>query len=269
LVRKGVLQGSKLSPILYNLFINYLPENIECKSGNKNTRDFLYADDIAIISKTKIGMEKALRLADEHSRENNHELDVSKSAIICRKNTQFRINRCEIKNVQVFEYLGCDFDIFGIKMKSQIQKNVNKARKKWFKVERYGLLSIKGLRIGSKMILLKSIKIPTLEYCMVFSLIKKAYVDKVQQAVTGYIRRVLKLTKNSKINNTIWIANIEMRADAYARKCQVYFDKIKSLNEYTWKLSCEQETLKESRKSKLLAQLETYGSRIKVSKKIT
>jgi hypothetical protein len=252
-LERGLVQGSKLSPILYNIFINDLPEKIESITNRINTICFLYADDIAVVSKTKLGMSKALRLGEKYSKENKFEFNVNKCATMSKGNFEFKLGKQTIKNVMSFEYLGMEISRHGIKMKSQIQKNLNRARKKWFRIERAGLLQTNGLSAETKILILKSIIIPTIEYGLEFSLIKKNYVEKTQRIVSTYIRRILKLTKNSKIKNACWLANIELREKSFERKIAKLKNKIMTENEYTKQLMIAQAELGRDKKSKVLA----------------
>jgi hypothetical protein len=254
-LERGLLQGSKLSPILYNIFMNDFTDKIDSSCKISNTECFLYADDIVIISKTTAGMKKALRLATDHSKENEYEFNVDKCAFISKTEDSYRIKDKIIKKVKTFEYLGCIFNIHGMMLKQQIQRNINKTRNKWYKVEKYGLLGVDGLSVSSKIILIKSILIPTLEYGLVFSIRKKSYIEKIQCTVTSYIRRIFGITKNSKVNNTNWLGNIEMRKENYKKKLYKIYEKIRNLNEYTFKMMINQESFNKKRKSKLMEQI--------------
>jgi hypothetical protein len=254
-LERGLVQGSKLSPILYNIFINDLPEKIESITKTINTICFLYADDIAVISKTKLGMIKALKQGDKYSKENKFEFNVKKCASMSKSKFEFKLGKQIINNVESFEYLGMEISRNGIIIKNQIQKNINRARKKWFRIERAGLLQTNSLSTETKILILKSIIIPTIEYGLEFSLIKENYVKKTQSIVSAYIRRILKLTKNSKIKNLCWLANIELRKSAFERKLSKLKKKIMTDNEYTYNIMMEQAELGRDKKSKILGKI--------------
>ena len=58
----GLKQGDILSPMLFNIYINDLPEIFDqpcdpVSLGNRNISCLLYADDLVIISKTATGLQ--------------------------------------------------------------------------------------------------------------------------------------------------------------------------------------------------------------------
>jgi hypothetical protein len=75
---------------------------------------------------------------------------------------KFKLGKQIIKNVESFEYIGIEISRNGIIIKNQIQKNINRARKKWFRIERAGLLQTNSLSTKTKILILKSISIPTI-----------------------------------------------------------------------------------------------------------
>jgi retron-type reverse transcriptase len=104
-LERGLIQGSKLSPILYNIFINNLIESIESITKTVNTTAFLYADEVAIVSKTKKGFKSALKKAEKNRRKNEYTFNVPKCAVISNLDYTFKLGYEPINNVKIFEYL--------------------------------------------------------------------------------------------------------------------------------------------------------------------
>jgi hypothetical protein len=63
-VNKGLLQGSTLSPFLFNLFINELASGLIDIVGNQDNVHF-YADDILVLSASKDETAKVLKKIEE------------------------------------------------------------------------------------------------------------------------------------------------------------------------------------------------------------
>ena len=70
--KKGVKQGDNLSPLLFNLYINDLPNEIEkgetcpIKLLDKDINSLMWADDIILLSETKEGLQTCLNSLDKY-----------------------------------------------------------------------------------------------------------------------------------------------------------------------------------------------------------
>ena len=138
----GVRQGGPESPLLFNLYIDYVMRifNEECKSNNvrflnlmyripstaterkrmtvgTNTIDWIgYADDIVLVFEDELQMQRAINLLSAIFKRYHLELNKSKTKTMILNhqylNTEYpesviTVNGEHIKNVKVFKYLGC------------------------------------------------------------------------------------------------------------------------------------------------------------------
>ena len=116
-LRKGVHQGKPISPLLFNIFINDIFEQLkstqEISLDNKHTfNTLMYADDLIILSTSKENLQKDLSMVNEYC--NKWKLQINYSKTKCMtftKGTQkekniFTIDNYPIENVKKYKYLG-------------------------------------------------------------------------------------------------------------------------------------------------------------------
>lgn len=116
---RGLRQGCKLSPFLFNIFINDVIETLGKREFhcpvlmNKEIPAILFADDIAIGAVTAIGLQRALDELSRYSREWNLKVNINKTKILVCKNggvaskkEKWFLNNEQIEVVDKFKYLG-------------------------------------------------------------------------------------------------------------------------------------------------------------------
>ena len=85
---KGIRQGDGLSPVLFSLFMNDLPQYFkESKSpgvmlGNRTINCLMYADDLLIISPSPEGLQQSLNVIHRHAQQWKLKVNTKKSNII-------------------------------------------------------------------------------------------------------------------------------------------------------------------------------------------
>ena len=124
-IATGVKQGDPLSPLLFSIFIDDLPDSLDnCGSrplqlGNCFIRSILYADDVVILAESETDMNRYLSTVEIYAKENNLKINASKSqAMVFQKRSpvstpskpNFFINGDAIEIVNSFKYLGLWFD---------------------------------------------------------------------------------------------------------------------------------------------------------------
>ena len=112
----GTRQGCNLSPSLFNLYINDLPsllEKAQCDPVTLNTikiNTFMYVDDTLLLSKSKAGLEKALRLMEIYCQKWQLKINTDKTKIMIfnkrPKHIDFKFNGQALETVQCYNYLG-------------------------------------------------------------------------------------------------------------------------------------------------------------------
>ena len=117
--KKGVRQGDPLSPLLFNIFINGIFDELREENCDPVTLDeedkinaMAYADDIVLVSTTKEGLQKAIDIVHNYCEKWKLEVNSKKTKCMTfTKGTQkekniFTIGGKPLENVKEFKYLG-------------------------------------------------------------------------------------------------------------------------------------------------------------------
>ena len=118
-IRKGVLQGNTLSPTLFNIFINDIVEILRehnspmiSKSSHQEIPCLLYADDLAILSTSKIGLQEKLNKLHQYCLDWGMEINVGKTKVIIFTKSapvmpiHFTCGPHTLETVNQYKYLG-------------------------------------------------------------------------------------------------------------------------------------------------------------------
>ena len=126
-VTRGIRQGSKVSPLFFNVFINELLSELQsCNAGirtaNNTFNHVAYADDLTLFSSTAIGMQCLINMCEEYAKLWRFQYNPQKTqAAIVSKNgrSPFVVNptllmyQSPIKYCNDINVLGCTFGTDG------------------------------------------------------------------------------------------------------------------------------------------------------------
>ena len=102
---KGIIQGDGLSPVLFSLFMNDLPQYFKQNKspgvmlGNRSINCLMYADDLFVVSPSPEGLQQSLNVIHQHVQQWKLKVNTKKSNIIIfsgngqnKNNTNFKYN---------------------------------------------------------------------------------------------------------------------------------------------------------------------------------
>ena len=151
---RGVRQGDVLSPLLFNLFVDDISRSLDKKDGvdigDKALNCLMYADDIALVSYSREGLQNSMNRIYDYFKTWELELNVDKSAFVIfgsegkTASECVVYGNCQIKKVKEYCYLGINFTSNGLF--NQAQKCLQeKARKASFMLKHIivGLCTVK------------------------------------------------------------------------------------------------------------------------------
>ena len=114
--RRGVKQGCVLSPKLFNIFINDIPNIFDescvpSKLGKATINCLMYADDLILISESQEGLQNCLNKLLEYTKRWNLKVNLKKTQVMvfnCQKRNKpiFTFDNTVLKIVKEYKYLG-------------------------------------------------------------------------------------------------------------------------------------------------------------------
>ena len=176
-INSGVMQGSKLGPILFIIFINDLlvklkNSNLGASIGRITVSTLGFADDIILIADNPENLQKLIDICGTWSRDNGmyYTIDKCKAMILNASSTKaeslhFHLLNEELEIVQSYKYLG--IVLSNTRLTSlytlHISKVLEKAEKRISCIRHFGF-DRDGLRPQTSIVMYKKLVRPTLEY---------------------------------------------------------------------------------------------------------
>ena len=134
---RGVLQGSSLSPTLFNFLINDLAQQLEARQEGvivhgRKLNCLLFADDTALVAATSVQLAALLEVCEKWSREAGMEFSPAKcicfAPTLPHRITPLRLYGVDLPSTEKASYLGFPFTPLGINFAALCQDRCEKAR---------------------------------------------------------------------------------------------------------------------------------------------
>ena len=194
----GVKQGDALSTILFNLYINDLPNIFKSDNSdpisieNTQINCLKYADDLIIMSTSKNGLQHCLNELDLYCDKWKLQINTKKTKVVLFnrqgsliKKHKFHFKQKDIEIVREYKYLGFIFAC-SCSTTTGITNLINQAKKAWFTIRLY-LSSSKNKKIETYLKLYDTQIKPILLYAC------EAWADSIKHLNTENLLRKNKL----------------------------------------------------------------------------
>ena len=249
-INSGVIQGSKLGPILFNVFINDLVDELKKSRGYKlfngvELQALLYADDLALLAATPSDLQELLNICERWAARNFLEFAPEKSKTLVvhktylpkhKRSPPLFLNSTPLEQVDFFTYLGIEISGKGdVECSSAkpygafVSKILQKAKK------RAGVVSLLGnsydtLRPATAIRLYKSLVRPILEFGGQVVHYSEKQLCELEKAQLSIVKRLLGLHPNVRAETVRLTAGVEpIKARIHQLKLS-YFHKIRTCN---------------------------------------
>jgi hypothetical protein len=192
--KSGLLQGSSLSPILFNYFIDDLIQKLSDQEAIQtlgiSTNNRFFADDGALHSLTAPSLRRLLHIAETWSLENGMQFAPLKCAILSPDPAaEFKLYNAVVPHVVQFKYLGLIFERTGINWKQCIDSRIQKVEKliRWMKSTGMHLY---GWRPSSSILIYKTFLRPMLEYGLAVARLPADLLARIQRVQNLALRTI-------------------------------------------------------------------------------
>ena len=194
----GLLQGSSLSPILFNFFNNDLLVQLHESEGVKTygikITNLAFADDIALIANNSSNLQKAVRIAEIWAIKNSMKFNPKKCNYIGHSTKGPKIYDVEIKKCDRATYLGVIFSNEGIDTLASAQERARRANLRTIIFRKLGM-NVYGLTAQTASFIYATYIRPMLEYGIQFMCEKG--LDTLQKAQNNALRAIFSANRNS------------------------------------------------------------------------
>jgi hypothetical protein len=202
---RGLLQGSSLSPLLFNFYINDLISSLtfldRVNTLGIQTNCLLFADDANIHSGSLHGLRTLLNACEDWSRRNDMVFAPTKCFYLGPTNMEdmnLLLYGTPLPKVDKADYLGMVFNETGIDFPSNLVKRRNKARNMIQVLGNLGMNST-GWPLKSSTAVYKTFVRPLVEYGLGLNIWSPKVIEEVQKVQNCALRRIFSTSIKTSI----------------------------------------------------------------------
>ena len=213
-IKRGLVQGSSISPILFNAFINGLIERLNQVrsdiqlSGSKVNNAF-FADDGALMTNSRAKMDQLLRTTEDWARETGTTFAPSKCEVMGPPTQRpFQLDGTDLPTCTEFRYLGMWMNNKGIDWAKSTHPRIKKMK------QMASFLNTKGFNgygwtERCNVTVYRSFLRPMMEYGMGMAMLPKTQLDKIEQAQAWALRKSVSMAKSTSTYALLGILNLD------------------------------------------------------------
>jgi Reverse transcriptase (RNA-dependent DNA polymerase)/Endonuclease-reverse transcriptase len=226
---RGLLQGSSLSPILFNFFIDDLLHQLnsstvpQVSTSGLKFNNMAFADDIILLANTPNTMKQLLTICETWSVVNGMTFAAAKCIYMGTSNIHnYKIYNLPISAEESPAYLGIPINKYGIDLQTNINKRTNKALKVSHALAESGM-NITGFPQEASVRLYKTFIRPTFEYGMQLDILDKDSTVKAQRIQNSVLRTIFGTHRHASINALHKLAQLPFIKDRNKYICARFY----------------------------------------------
>jgi hypothetical protein len=221
---RGLLQGSSLSPILFNLFIDSLLRRMrqhpKVQTCGLLSNCLFFADDANLHAMTKAEAQAILATCEQWSDEYGMRFAPTKCFVLCSRRVTLRLYGVALPQVPSTKYLGVHFSAEGIDWPTTINELTKKARGTVAMLTRLGFNGT-GWPPRSCINVFKTFIRPLWEYVLQLGILPSKYLRRLQCAQNFALRSMFtaaRCTSSGALHRLTLIETVALRNEILTAK---------------------------------------------------